>query len=194
MNAIKVLTAVGMAGAVALPLWSAAAENAGPLGGKAVSGVCLLGQEAVFANARVGKNVTEQLQKLTIEAQAEINAEQKPINEELERLGLRGATLQESQLTEPQRAALRKLQALQQEAAVRGQQIEAARIQAMQRLSEAARPIIAQVYAKHECGLLLNRSAVLGGNMRNDLTADVVTGLDAKITTLPITLEEKTVK
>src|SRR6185312_7468270 len=63
-------------------------------------------------------------------------------------------------------------------------------------LSEAARkqqgeaqPIVSGSYKNHHCGLLLNRDSVLGGNTTNDLTADVVHGLDGKITTISFNLE-----
>jgi hypothetical protein len=48
---------------------------------------------------------------------------------------------------------------------------------------------VASAYASHHCGLLLNRDAVLGGNTTNDLTAEVVQGLDRKITTMSFNLE-----
>ncbi|CAM5603160.1 Molecular chaperone Skp OS=Rhodanobacter lindaniclasticus OX=75310 GN=B1991_10760 PE=3 SV=1 [Rhodanobacter lindaniclasticus] len=49
--------------------------------------------------------------------------------------------------------------------------------------------MVAADYTKHHCGLLLNRDAVLGGNTSNDLTSDVVQGLDAKLTTIGFNLE-----
>ena len=44
--------------------------------------------------------------------------------------------------------------------------------------------MIAQVYGAKRCGLLFDRGAALGGNFANDLTADVVRGLDAKVQTI----------
>ena len=51
-------------------------------------------------------------------------------------------------------------------------------------IAEMAQPVIANVYKSRGCGLLLDRNAVLGGNMSNDLTAAVVQGLDASVTTI----------
>ena len=42
---------------------------------------------------------------------------------------------------------------------------------------------------KHRCGLLLDRDSVLGGNMANDLTPEVVQGLDRKTTSITFDLE-----
>ena len=46
------------------------------------------------------------------------------------------------------------------------------------------KPLIAQVYKAHGCGLLVDRNSILGGNMSGDLTGDVVKTLDAKVTTI----------
>ncbi|RYG11755.1 MAG: OmpH family outer membrane protein, partial [Caulobacteraceae bacterium] len=42
----------------------------------------------------------------------------------------------------------------------------------------------AQVYASKACGLLFDRNTAMGGNFANDLTAEVVAGLDARIQTI----------
>ena len=65
-----------------------------------------------------------------------------------------------------------------------GREIEATRGKALERIANQTQPIIAQVYGQKKCGLVLNRGTVLGGNFANDLTADVVRGLDATITTI----------
>ncbi|THF58676.1 OmpH family outer membrane protein [Pseudothauera rhizosphaerae] len=189
MKTIRTWAMAAVAGVMAMPLGTMAQEGAPALGGPAVSGVCLLSREAVLANTQAGKSASEKLQQLTRDAQAEISREQSQLDPELERLGLRKPGLQESQLNEQQRAGLQKLQVLQEKAAERGREIEEARLKAMQRISEEAQPVIAEVYAKHKCGLLLNRNSVLGGNLSNDLTAEVVKALDAKISALPITIE-----
>lgn len=165
-----------------------AQEAASTLGGPVVQGMCMISREAIFANAKAGVSATEQLQRLTTQAQEEFNAEQGRVNAELQSLGLLGNPVQESQLNERQRAGLKTHQAFQQKVAERSRQIEQARVAALQRISGEAQPIIAQVYTRHACGLLLDRNVVLGGNMANDLTAEVVQALDAKITTVPVSI------
>lgn len=172
-----------------IPVLGNAQEAAPSLGGPAVTGVCLISREAIFANAKAGVSATQQLQRLSTQAQEQFGAEQTQLNTELQSLGLLGAPVQESQLNERQRAGLQKHQALQQKATERGRQIEQARVKALQRISEEAQPIIARVYTQHKCGLLLDRNVVLGGNMSGDLTAEVVQALDAKISSVPVALE-----
>ena len=66
----------------------------------------------------------------------------------------------------------------------RSQEIELTREKALARIAGEEQPVIAAVYKAHGCGLLVDRNAILGGNLTGDLTADVVKGLDAKITTI----------
>ncbi|MNE33232.1 hypothetical protein D3C80_1268880 [compost metagenome] len=54
----------------------------------------------------------------------------------------------------------------------------------MERIANEAQPAIAQVYAAKSCGLLLDRNSALGGNFANDLTAEVVQALDARLSTI----------
>ncbi|WP_406236387.1 OmpH family outer membrane protein [Isoptericola jiangsuensis] len=172
---------------LALPVLASAQEASPPLGGPLVPGVCMLSRDAVFTNAKVGQSANTQLQKLAQDGQASIEAERSRLAPEMERLGLR-ADIDPAKLSDAQKAGLQKLQALQQKAATLGQSIEAARGRAIADISRQAQPLIAQAYTRHACGLLLERGTVLGGNLGNDLTAEVVTALDAKVTTVQVSL------
>ena len=54
----------------------------------------------------------------------------------------------------------------------------------MARIAETLQPLIAQAYQARNCGLLIDRTTVLGGNMANDLTPAAVAALDAKLATI----------
>lgn len=151
------------------------------LGGPVVAGVCLLSREAIFANASVGKAASARLQELTRAAQAEIDALRTPIETEARALEGQAANA----ANRPRREALAtRVQALQTQAEQVGREVEATRAKVLERISTEAQPIIAQVYGQKKCGLLLDRNSALGGNFANDLTADVVGGLDARIQTI----------
>ena len=174
---LAALTLATIAG-TALP---AAAQQAQPLGGPVIPGVCLLSREAVFANAAAGKAASARLQDLAAVAQTEIETERQPLETELRALE-----------TQPDNAARRQRaetlagqwQTLQQKAAHASQEVEATRVKAMERIANEAQPAIAQVYAAKSCGLLLDRNSALGGNFANDLTAEVVQALDARLSTI----------
>ena len=152
-----------------------------PLGGPVVPGVCLLSREAIFANAAVGKAASARLAELTRAAQTEIDAERPAIEAEVRALEGQPDNAANRQKRE---AAAARWQALQAKAAHDSREIDATRVQAMNRIATEAQPLIAQVYGQKRCGLLFDRSSALGGNFANDLTSDVVRALDAKIQTI----------
>ena len=157
------------------------APAAQPLGGPVIPGVCLLSREAIFANAAIGKAATARLQELTRAAQAEIDGQRIPL--ETEAKALEGQPDTAANKQRRQQFAT-NWQALQHKAAHNGREIEATRAKALERIANEAQPVIAQVYRQKNCGLLFDRNAALGGNFANDLTPDVVKGLDAKIQTI----------
>jgi Skp family chaperone for outer membrane proteins len=157
------------------------APAAQPLGGPVVPGVCLLSREAIFANAAVGKAASARLNELARAAQAEIDTQRTPL--ETEAKALEGQP--DNTQTRQRREALgQRLQTLQRQAAHTSREIEATRAKAMQRIANEAQPLIAQAYGQKKCGLLFDRNSALGGNFANDLTAEVVRLLDAKIQTI----------
>lgn len=114
-------------------------------------------------------------------AQAELDAVRAPLEAEAQAFETQAASLPEAQRNERQQALLQRIEALQQQAAHNGREIEATRAAALGRIANEAQPVIAQVYASKNCGLLFDRASALGGNFGNDLTADVVAGLDARL-------------
>jgi len=155
-----------------------------PLGGNPVSGVCLLSREAIFANAKVGVAASARLRELTQQADAEIAAQRKPIADEARALEAQRASLKASDFQQREQALATRLQPVQQKAQTRAQELELTRQQALAKIGEQAQPVIAAAYKAKGCGLLVNRDSVLGGNMANDITADVVKGLDARMTSI----------
>lgn len=172
-------------GAMAQPPVSAPAAQ--PLGGPVVPGVCIVSREAIFVNALVGKAATVRLQDLARIAQTEIETERKPI--EAEAKALQGQP-ESAAIKQRREVAAQRWQSLQAKAAHNAREIEATRTKALGRIATEAQPIIAQAYGQKKCGLLLDRAGVLGGNFANDLTADVVRGLDAKIQTISFDREK----
>ncbi|MGI9377334.1 MAG: OmpH family outer membrane protein [Tsuneonella suprasediminis] len=164
------------------PATPASAQSLDPqqqgLGGPVVPGVCLLSREAIYANAAVAKASTARLAELTRTAQAAIDAQRTPLETEVK--ALQGQP--DNAETRQKRDALAaRWNDLQKRAAHDSSEIDATRAKVMERISTEAQPVISQVYASKKCGLLLDRKSALGGNFANDLTADVVKGLDAKI-------------
>lgn len=171
--------------APALMFAGASAVQAQQLDGPPVAGVCLLSQEAVFANAKAGVAASAHLRDLAKAALDPLIAERQSIaNEDKALRAAKPADFQakEQALLQRDRAAQAGLQKAER-------QIELTKAKVRTQIGQAAQPVVADVFRAHNCGLLINRDVVMGGNMSNDLTAGVIQGLDAKMTTLSFGLE-----
>ena len=189
MKTLTLLLASGLTLAVGPALAQTAGAPAAPaaaqsLGGPAVAGVCLLSQQAILANAKVGVAASARLKQIADAAGAEIAAARGPIAAESKTLQDQAATLKPADLQARRQALSGRVQTLEQTAEVRRQEIELTRERAVAQIASEAQSVIAQVYKAHNCGLLIDRNSILGGNLSGDLTPDVVKGLDQKITTI----------
>ncbi|MEG3150607.1 OmpH family outer membrane protein [Sphingomonas sp. ZT3P38] len=182
MRIIALLPLLSLIAAPAIAQTSPAPQQG--LGGTAVAGVCLLSREAIFANAKVGVAATARLKQLTDQAQAELDTERKPLEVEIQALQTDAAKLTPEQRRVREAALAPRLTAIQVRTQQRTREIEATRGKAMARIAETLQPLIAQVYKERNCGLLIDRTTVLGGNMTNDLTPAAVAALDAKLATI----------
>lgn len=179
---------VALAGMPSTVLHAQAAGNM-PLNGPAIPGVCLLSREAIFSHAKIGLAASARLKQLADQAQAEIDAERKPIDTDVQTYRAQAASLSADQRQSREQALAQRMQKVQADQATRSRELEATRAKALEQMAQEAQPVIVSAYNSKNCGLLLDRSAVLGGNMANDLTAAVVQGLDAKVTTISFNLE-----
>lgn len=175
------------AGLVLAPLQAARAADS--LGGDPVAGVCMLSREAVFAQAKVGQAASQQLSQLATQARAQLDNQRKPLDTDVQAFQQKAASLSETQRKQQGEALQQRVQAFQAQANQLNQRVQLTRAKAMQQIAADAQPAVASAYRGHHCGLLLDRDSVLGGNMANDLTAEVVQGLDRKVTTMTLQLE-----
>lgn len=160
------------------------------LGGKPIPGLCMISREAVFAQSKVGQAASERLKQLAEQAQNQLGNERGPLQSDIQKFQQDAPKLAEAQRKQQGEALQKRMQDFQQKAGELNERIQLTRSKIMQRIGQQAEPIVASTYKSHACGLLLNRDAVLGGNVSNDLTPDVVKGLDAKITSLSFSLEQ----
>lgn len=178
---MTILAASAALGLVSTAATAQAPAASQPLGGPVIPGICLLSREAVFANGAIGKAATARLQELARTAQAEIDVERSPL--EAEAKALQGQP-DNAQSKSRRDALAARWQALQVKVQHNNREIEATRAKAMERIAAETQPVVAQVYSQKKCGLVLDRGTVLGGNFANDLTAEVVRGVDARIKTI----------
>lgn len=184
---LPIAALIAVAGLSALPLTTARAAD--EFEGKPVSGVCFLSREAVFAQAKIGEAASQRLSQLADQARSQLTTQRGPLDADMKSFQDKAGSLNDQQRASQAAALKQRVEAFQAQAGQLSQRVQLTRAKAMETIGTQAQPIVASLYKSHQCGVLLNRDAVLGGNMINDLTAGVVQGLDGKITTISFNLE-----
>jgi len=189
MNLSRSFLAASLVAAAGFSILPASPVQAADLGGNAVPGVCMLSREAVFAQSKVGQAASQRLGQLAEQARNQLDSQRKPLDADLKSFQQKAPSLNDADRKQQGQALQERLQTFRGQAGELDQRIQLTRAKAMQRIGQDAEPIVGSVYKSHNCGLLLDRDSVLGGNMANDLTPGVVQGLDGKVTTISFNLE-----
>jgi Skp family chaperone for outer membrane proteins len=150
--------------------------------GAAVPGVCVVSVEAAIGNSTVGKYVQTRLQQLLGQINAELNGERTAIENDAKALDGQRATLDQNTFEQRGSAIQVRANALQRKAQQREREMQVTEQKAYGRVGEEMEPMIRQAYQQKQCSVLFNRNAVVLVNPASDLTPQVVTALNAKIT------------
>jgi outer membrane protein len=150
--------------------------------GPALPGVCIVSIENAIGASTVGKYVDSRVQQIVAQVNAELNGEKTGIDNDAKALDGRRATLDQNAL-EQQAAALQvRANALQRKAQLRDREVQATEQKAISRIGQEMEPLIRQVYQQRQCSILMQRTALVIANPAMDITPQVVTALNAKIT------------
>ncbi len=151
--------------------------------GPVIPGVCVLDQQAIFNRTKVGIFANSRYKQMHDGAQSAVNADEAKIAADAK--ALPGLKLPQAQLQQRQQDLAKRFADLRTRAAKESQDLDATRLGVVTKIAAAAQPIVGQVYAARKCGLLLAKGPVLAGNPGMEITAAVISVLDAKITTIP---------
>ena len=152
--------------------------------GAPIAGVCVFSGDGAIGASTVGKFVFTRLQQLTQQASAEVSAEEATLSTEAKALDGQRATLDQNAFETRASAIQVRANALQRKVQQRNAEMQRTQEKALGRLSDEIAPLVRSNYQAKGCSLLLNRDA-LTLNLSNpamDITPQVVTGLNAKIT------------
>jgi Skp family chaperone for outer membrane proteins len=191
MRIDRTMMALAAAALAALPGAAVHAQASGSaqLSGPEVPGVCYLSRDQIFAESKVGQAFTARMKQLTDQAQGEIEAQRQPIETDVQAYRAKSSSLSADQRQSQEQALAQRMQAVQVSQQTKARQLQLTQAKASQQIGAYAQPIITSAYSSRKCGVLFDRNLVLGGNMTNDLTAAVIQGLDAKVTTISFNLE-----
>ena len=150
--------------------------------GPAIAGVCVVSVEGAIGGSAVGQYVSTRLEQLVGQVNAELNGERTAIENESKSLESQRATLDRTTLETRVSNLNVRANALQRKAQLREREIAATEQKALGRVGQELEPLIRQVYQQRNCSVLVNRNAVVLANPAMDITPQLVTALNAKIT------------
>jgi outer membrane protein len=182
---IKLLALAACAGAAVLSAGPAAfAQAAAPSiqFGPPIAGVCTISVDEVIGGSTVGKYVNTRLQQIGSQVQAELTGEKNGIESEAKALEGQRATLDQNTFEQRVAALQVRQNALERKAALRDREMQATQQQAVGRVVNEMRPLIAAASQNQKCSIVLERGGVVLVNPAMDLTPGVVTALNGKIT------------
>lgn len=157
---------------------AAAAVNHGP----APAGVCVISIENAIGSSTIGKYVDTRMQQVVAQVNAELNGEKAAIDADAKALDSRRGTLAQDALEQQASALQVRANALQRKAQLRDREVSATEQKAIGRVGQEMEPLIRAVYQQKACALLLQRTAVVIANPSMDITPQVVTALNGKLT------------
>jgi len=150
--------------------------------GPAIPGLCIINNDAVLLGSAVGKFSGERLRQLKAQSDAELNTEAQGIKTDGAALQAQKATLPADQYEQRGEAINARINALQQKAQLRQAELQKTEEKVTVQIQQTAEPIMQQAFTQHNCSVLFTSSAIMYGAPSMDITRDVLTGLDAKLT------------
>lgn len=176
--ALSATTVVAQPAAPAAPAAAAPAE---------VPVICTFSTGALISSSALGKQVLGRLDTIGAQAQAEIDALRTPLDADARQFQSEVQALPAGSDTAPfeqrQKALQDRAAALQALASLRQREVEATETKAMERIDTEVRPVMLESVQQHRCSMVINQEAMFYlRDARMDITPDVRTRLDAKIT------------
>lgn len=177
-----VLSAAALTVAVSPAMAQAPAAAPAITHGAAINGLCVVSVENAIGASTVGKFVTTRLQQLVAQVNAELNAEKTSLDNDAKALDAQRATLDQTTLEQRYAALQVRGSALQRKAQLRDREVQATEQKALNRVGTEMEPMIRQAYQAKACSILINRNSVVLANPAADITPQVITALNGKLT------------
>ncbi|UDF02335.1 OmpH family outer membrane protein [Asticcacaulis sp. AND118] len=154
--------------------------------GPVIAGVCVYSNEAVMANAAVSKAAAQRLQQINQQAEAELEPDAAALEKERAGLATQQKTLTKDKFDPLAQAFMGKVKTFQDKAFIVNQELGRTEQEANVKVAQLVAPALSSTYEAKNCGMLVDRKAVLFANPAMDITGDVIAKLDAAKATVDI--------
>ena len=132
----------------------------------------------------MGKAYLQRMQQLRAQAAAEISAQQTQLQTDEKALVAKRATLSPEQFAQQVQPFQQREQALNATAEQRSRDLQYTAAHQQERIAAAIQPLATTAYEQHHCAMLLNGEAVMAANPAMDLTQDITTALNGRMSTI----------
>lgn len=162
---------------------------------KAVAGNASLGKIAVVdlqflvSNSKAGKSIRNQLDQQRKAYGSQIEKQENDLRAAEKDLLAQQAKLSKEDMQKKGGEFRNKVVAAQKSVQQRREAFDKAYVGAMEKLREHIVKIVADIAGKNGIALVLNRQEVVLVDAKMDLTKEVMTALDAKVTSIPVSIK-----
>ncbi len=176
---------VALAAAASAALAQARTATAAPpvAEGPPIPGLCVMSMSQAIGQSTVGQYVSGRLKQIGAQVDSELSPEKTSIESDVRAFNAAKPTLDAAAVQTRGQALQTRITAYSQKAELRQREIQATEQKAVNRIAQELDPIVQQVYQQRHCSVLFDRErgSVISANRSMDLTAEAVTGLNAKI-------------
>lgn len=169
------ITAV--AGGVAIPLHSAAAQSA--QAAPVVVGIIDL--QTILKKSKAGQSLEQALLAKSKKVNADIGQTEQGLRAKRQKLEQSRSSLAPADFQAQLSALQKEFDALRQSASTKRKELEAARNKGLQQISNSLDEVVSAIAKKRGLTLIINKSLVVMAAQEWDITAEVQKGLDAKL-------------
>lgn len=154
--------------------------------GPVIPGLCVISLGGLLAESQLGMHIDQRLNNIAQQTNAELTEAGRALEADRANLRARVEAQGEAALASEVEAFNGRVQAFLQLRDLRAAEIERTKQLAEQRFGDEARPLLLEVSQTRRCSIVLEMESMILPDLRADITPDVITAINAKITTFPI--------
>jgi Skp family chaperone for outer membrane proteins len=164
---------------------AAPASSQAPLvHGAPVPGLCVYSNSQALETSEVGKAFAQRMQQLRAQAAAELSGQQTALQTDEKVLAGKRATLTQEQFAQQAQPLAAREQQLQQTAEQRSRDLQYTYQRQVERIGQVIEPLVRTAYEAHHCSVLINGDAIMAAAPSMNLSPEVTTALNARMTTI----------
>lgn len=143
----------------------------------------------LVAESKAGKSIRSQIDSQRKAYGVQIKKKEDDFNKEGASLKEQQGKLSKEEFAKKYKAYIEKAKKAEEEVHNRRESFEKAYVTALEKLREEVVKIVAGISSKNNINLVLNRQEVVLVDAKMDITKDVLSQLDAKVTSIPVNIK-----